>query len=137
VPLKVAAKSSGVPRASISCARLVLSQGTDNEIKGVLDAKLGLLSTAKVIRKRASSDALNELRNHKRAWGEDNNRRENHRARTDLWAKLGPALRSISELPDPLDMVKVIKANHARVSTLNEYLPKAMMWLTEFSNVWK
>lgn len=132
-----AALQYGLSRHVVSAARLILEHGSPEDIKGVEESKIGFLATARKVRDLLPPDLV-EARKLKYQNGGDMSlkMREELHAKATLWAKLGPAVRSLTELPLPSDMVSVVRASNKREESINLYLATAAKWLEEFTHEW-
>lgn len=124
-----------VSRHSILHARTVLEHGTAQELMDVTTGKLGLTIAYRAIRDRMSPEEREKLK--KRHAPPSTQAREKYSGEAAIWAKLGPALRGLSELPSPQDVIKVITAHKARETTVTQHLDAASNWMEEFVNAWK
>lgn len=131
-----AAAQFGVSRSSVTQARTVLEFGSPQDIADARSGKIGVRTLADKIRKDLPPETKGELR--KRA-GKTLTANHLVALATDklLWAKLGPALRTFSELPHPKELISVVKGNNGRKRIINLYLHNATNWIEEFTNEWK
>ena len=131
-----AAAQFGVSRSSVTQGRTVLEFGTPQDIADVRNGKIGVRTLADRIRKNLPPETKEELR--KRV-GKTLTANHLVALATDklLWAKLGPALRTLSELPHPKELISVVKGNNGRKKIINMYLRNATNWIEEFTNEWE
>jgi hypothetical protein len=130
------AKRLNVGRATTTQARIILEFGSEQDIADARSGAKGLRPLADEIRKTFSEETKEKLR--KRTGGALS---PNHKSllRTDqaLWAKLGAALRNLSELPKPKELIHVVRHNGTRILTVRQRLLNAANWIEEFNNEWK
>lgn len=117
--------------AMMSCAILVLKNGTEEEIEGVRNGQIAITQLAKKLRLRIP----------------DGQKVRKPPARTDeqdaqlksdvaIWNQLRNALDAICGLPQPADVIKSVRRNGARRDVIDKNIMTAFSWLTEFSDAW-
>lgn len=130
------AKRLGVGRATTTQARIILEFGTEQEIIDARSGEKGLRPLADEIRKRFTETTKEDLR--KRTGGALS---QHHLTllQTDqaLWSKLGEALRNLSGLPKPEELIRVVRHNNTRRREVKKHLLNAATWMEEFTNEWK
>lgn len=131
-----AALQNNVSRDVVSEAKLILSYGSVEEIKAVETGASSITPIAAKIRRALPAETREAYRKRHVNGIYTEDRRANLHAKAILWAKLGPALRGLTELPLPSDMVKVVKGNGIREGSVNQYLNTATKWLEEFNHEW-
>lgn len=129
--LSEAAKRSDASRDSVGEAYLLLRYGTEEEITSVENNLLALNIAASAIRLRVPAVERERKSPHK-------NCEHTHRAELEaaIWAKLRRVLDDINAMPQPADVVAIVRKNQRRAQTLNTKLIAAYGWITEFSDAW-
>lgn len=131
-----AAKSLGTSRSATTVARVILEFGSDQDREDAYSGKLGLRTLADKIRKNLPPEIREGIK--KRTGGALS---EGHlyMLRTDkvLWAKFGLALRNLSELPHPRELILVVNSNRQRKRAVRMLLHNAASWIEEFTNEWE
>lgn len=130
-----AAKTLKVSRSSVTVARVVLEFGNDLDREDAYAGKVGLRTIADRIRKGLSPEVKEELR--RRTGGTLSEGRIHHlKTDSNLWTKLGQALRSISELPHPKELIAVVNGNSTRKRFVRANLHNVAKWIEDFNNEW-
>ena len=129
------ADKMGISRSSISVARLILEFGSSSDIDAASSGRIGLRTLASRIRMLIPQPQRDELKTRTGVWTDS--RREKLGEEAILWGKLGPALRGLTELPRPYDMIEVITRNAMREDATNQHLEIAAKWMEEFTNEWR
>jgi hypothetical protein len=129
------ADKRGVSRGSATHAKMILEFGTEEEITQAKEGFIGLKHLRDDIMKRLPPEQIKEIRARNGAFSETA-RRSRHSG-AELWARLSPMLKGVTLLPDPDDMVKIVKASHSREKSVNQYLNAASLWIKEFENAWR
>lgn len=131
-----AAKNLGASRSATTVARVILEFGSDQDREDAYSGTIGLRTLADRIRKDLPSEVREGIK--KRTGGALS---EGHlyMLKTDrvLWAKLGLALRSLSELPHPSELILVVNSNRQRKQLVHKLVHKATKWIEEFTNEWE
>lgn len=131
-----AAKLLNVSRTAVQGARIILEQGTPEEIAAADGGHLGIRTTADAIRQgiTASERAKNRLiPSHKK--GDSPKAYEKQRFNADIWGQLRDALTNINGLPAPADVAKIAKQMD-RSNLVDRTLSNAMTWIKDFEDVW-
>lgn len=128
------AKEAGLSRGVVGQARLILERGTAQQLADALEGKVGISHTFNDIRAKLNQNDLTKLRTRGPVWTP--HRRENLLGEASLWGKLGPALRGLSELPNPHDVIAVVRKNAVREAAVVAHLDAASQWMEEFANAW-
>lgn len=126
-----AAKRCDSNRCSTGEAFLILKHGTEQEIADVENNTAALGSTVRDIRTRvAAADRTRKpgLKNDEQLHGLALN--------ASIWAKLRDALDGINGLPQPKDVIAIVRRHRVREEMLNKKLIAAYGWITEFSDAW-
>ncbi len=123
-----------VSRSSVTLARLILEYGTAAELDAASNGDIGLRTLGDTIRERLPPDDRERLK-HKTSVYTDA-RRENIKAQAELWAKLNSALKNLSNLPQPIDVIGVVKSNAMRENAVNAQIDIVAKWMEEFANEW-
>lgn len=128
------AAAKGISRSTIAQAKIILEFGTASELSSALSAEIGLRTLADTIKKRMTPEQRKEFRNRNGARTEKF--LNQLRAKADLWSTLGPALRTLAELPNANELVPMIRSNSSRIKSVDQYLGTAAKWMEEFANAW-
>lgn len=134
VPAQKAADDADVSRSSVTAARLILEFGSEDDIASVEFGKVGFRTLALKIHDTLTEEMRASLKRRAGLWTMD--RREKLSGEAELWARFSPALRHLTELPKPADIVSVVKSNVMREAVVDQHISAALSWLTEFSNGW-
>jgi hypothetical protein len=122
-----AAEMVNVSERTVARAKLVLQEGTPEEIKAADHGTSSLTALAEKIAKRRPPQKIPEAPRSKRA--------ENTRVRVQLWAQLSGAFDNIRNLPRPEDVAAQMRA-HGVARHINGDLARTLRWLEEFSHAW-
>ena len=131
-----AASILGVSRDTVTNAKLILAEGTADEIEAVEQGKRGVRAVSDEIRSRNPHDRRQakagqpQIRTVK-----SDNRFKAQQVNAKLWQELRSALISIGHLPKASDMA-IIARNVSRGDIVEENLAHAIEWLTEFHTAW-
>lgn len=115
----------------ISEALILLKHGTEQEIDDVTSGKVGLKRTIHSIRKRAP-----EVRLPGKTPVKGKEALEEMKMDGAVWVELRDALKAITGLPRPADVVRIVKKNGQRTEVVDRHLMAAFGWITEFSDEW-
>jgi hypothetical protein len=126
--------AKGISRSTVTQARVVLEFGTAAELSQGINAEVGLRTLADTIKKRMTPEQLKSMRSRNSAQSE--RYRSKVRANADLWGTFGPALLTISRLPDVNDVISIVRSNATRIKAVNANVDAAAKWMEEFSNAW-
>lgn len=129
------AKAAGVSRSAVTEARLVLEFGTDQQKEDALNYRVGIRTIAKAIRKSLPD---RERRGRKRNGPKPTDPEYLEGIRTDmeLWTRFSVAIKNLSQMPNTLDMLRVLNANSQRKRSAEQYINTATKWLEDFANEW-
>jgi hypothetical protein len=133
ITVEDAARMHIVSRGAVKYARMILMYGSVDDVKAI-ESGAGLTPVAEKIRTKMTPEELALLK--KRSGVITDKRRENLQTDTILWGKFSPMLRGLTELPSPVDMLKVITTSGRREETVSKHLSIAIDWLQEFNNAW-
>lgn len=137
IPITDAAKRHGISRRVTTQARLILEYGTVKDAENIQSGKASIEATASRIRNSLSPEVREEYQKRYANGGAYTPaRRSQLHEKATLWAKLGPALRGLSEMPRAIDAVALSRELGPRANTVNQYLPTAFKWLEEFNHEW-
>lgn len=128
----VAAEYGATP-STVSQAIVILQHGTEEEIAGVESGERGLRVVYDDVCKRVSVKDRYAARLQPKLSAERKAQSTQERL---VWTNLRQALALIGSLPQPKDVVKIVKRNHARTATLDRSILDAFSWLSEFSDEW-
>lgn len=129
--LAEAAETVGVNRSSISSAVLVLTFGTEEEIKAIESGALALESTADAVRARTPAAERAKARRNPTQTVLIKDARE---VDASVWGHLREALDAITSLPSPKDTATIVRKNNMRIEHVNRKLLAAIEWIKEFEN---
>lgn len=127
-------KAYGVAPASLSAARLIFEHGTPEEISKCRSGEWGVRDIAREIRKRLPPEIRAELQGRNGKFTQL--RRELLQTDSLVWAKLGPAITVLAEMPSPKDAVVIAKSSGKRKELTLRHLNTALEWLMEFEYEW-
>ncbi len=131
-----AAEILNISRDTIQSAKIVLNEGTAEEIHAVEQGKRGVNLLAQEIRERNPRDRNEDRRGIPLArTAKLENKLKTQQINAKLWQELRGALLSIGNLPKASDMA-VIARNVSRGDTVDQNLAHAIIWLTEFQISW-
>lgn len=135
-----AAELMGVHRTSVQHAKLVLHEGTPEEIEAVKNGSIGVKTVANQIRSRIPEDQRKQMRETGISIvGKNPQRLQTQAVQAELWRKFRQALEHLTELPLPTEIVSIArnydKRNNGKV--VAKRLSSALQWLTEFRDAWE
>jgi hypothetical protein len=129
--MEEAARREGSKRTSVTDAHLILKYGTEQEIASVEAGISPLGAVASAVRLRVPKEDRPsrppQLPHHVN---------ENREYDAQLWGKLRDALDTLTSLPIPEDMMKIIRKNAMRTEHVGRKVLTAHTWLEEFVNAW-
>lgn len=121
----------GVNKSTIADARRVLEEGTQEQIAEVKAGKTGVTQAAKSIRaKRTPEEKENVQSDQVQAHS------ERMQMQAQLYSSTRDALDALSGLPNPAEVVKIIRYNKKQATRIETKIQPALKWLQEFSNAW-
>lgn len=131
-----AASLLNIATGTVDCAKVVLRDGTREEIEAIESGRASVSPTAKQIRKRApkkqpkkkKTAALSQT-------GKNPERIERRRINAEIWGHVRDALTHLTSLPLPADVVSIARAND-RAGLIDERLAQSLNWLKDFENEW-
>lgn len=132
--VKETAAEFGISEAMVTMSLVILEYGTKQEIEAALATDIGVVPLANKIRASFSPEVRKARQGRNGVWSHD--RKDKLKQQAELWAQLGPSLKSLATLPHINDMVEVVSGNTGREHTVNETLETALNWLKEFANAW-
>ncbi len=128
--LREAAELVNVNKDTVSDARLVLAEGTPEEIRAVEQGTGAVSTLAKQI--RAGDD--HEKR---KAYKPGNAIAHAQNVNAEIWSQFRDALNLLAGLPHPDDVLKSVSGgSRSKTAIVSDRLPVALQWLTDFSNLW-
>jgi hypothetical protein len=133
ITLSSMAERAGIDRSTLKNAKVLVEFGSIADLFEVTSGKIGLHPIADRIKATLTDEQRKQLKQTS-TWNA--NRRKNLQEGAALWAKLGPALTALVELPKPQDMVEIVKSNTMRENSINQNLDAATKWLEEFAHEW-
>lgn len=124
--------------STIQEAKTVLARGTADEVKAVQEGRVAASTIAKQIRANATP-----AQRQKRAdsslgsIGKNPQRIENQRINAEIWARLDAALDGLTNLPNPGEVVAIVRGNASRTRAADARLDRSLKWLEEFAHEWR
>lgn len=129
---EAAAKEYGITNTMLlSCAILILKNGTEEEIEGVASGRLPITQLSKQIRLRLPPDQRN-----RKAPARTVEQDAQVKSDAAIWRELRDALNAICGLPRPSDVIKSVRRHSVRKDVIDKNIMTAFTWLTEFSDAW-
>jgi hypothetical protein len=134
--------SLSLPDASKRCcanlrgaseAHLILKHATPEQIAKAEAGELSLQGLATTIRSIVPPEVRKANRKQLRQ-GEDT--MSIARTEAAIWNGLRGALEAISSMPQPTDVISIVRKNAMRGEAVNRNLMTAFTWITEFSDEW-
>ena len=136
VPLTQVAEEAGLSRGSVNKARVIILYGTEDEIAQFKSGAYGLSDIYRRVKKHMTEEQIKEVLDRRFAGIRSEKFMTVSEQDTALWGDLRPALKSLTSLPSPKEMVGVVLRNRGREGTVNELLETATAWLMEFEHEW-
>lgn len=131
-----AAQLLGVSRDTIVNAKLILAEGTPEEIQSVELGKRGVRGLSDEIRRRDPRDRQKDKAGQPaKSTVNTVNQYKTQQVNAKLWQELRGALLSIGNLPRASDMAAIARSV-SRGDVVDENLDHAIAWLTEFQISW-
>lgn len=118
---------------SVSAATLILQEATPEEYAALMAAEIGMRDLADKIRTRMPKGELRKARQKIVLSQTETERLEFEKK---VWADLRRALEAISGMPQPVDVVKIVRRNRVRGAIVDRHLMTAFQWITDFSDAW-
>jgi len=132
-----AATLLNVSRETVKRARIVINEGTPEEIAAVEAGEASVSTIARDIRAKVPVSKRIAKRNGKLSdAGKNPERIENQRVNAEVWKRLRGALDDLTSLPLPADVAELVSAQVKRTDLVNAKLPSALKWIEDFSNAW-
>lgn len=126
-----AAKQCGVNLVTVWNVRIILQFGSPEQIASMRAGQATIRSMVKEVRKLVPKKS----RTHNTPAIP-----KNILARNDLdaqmWTSLGDAIKNLTSLPRPADVVAMVRRNGQRKELVQSKLLDALNWITEFSDAW-
>jgi hypothetical protein len=129
-----AAKILNISRDTVLNAKVILGEGTPEEIQSVEQGKRGVGALAAEIRARNPSDRTSKGSDHGNTIRKSNAIKA-QQMNAKLWQNLRGALEALGNLPKASNMA-IIARNISRGNTVDETLDHAVEWLIEFQTAW-
>lgn len=124
---EVAEKLDISPR-TLTDAKVVLNEGTDEEIRAADEGRKSAKALAAEIRARAPD------KHH--AKGRTPERINNQQMNAQIWNNLREGLTLLGGLPLPADVVRIARQYDKRTDVISARLPQTLNWLKEFAHEW-
>lgn len=132
-----AAELLNVSESSVTDAGTVLRDGTAEEVSAIEAGAAAASTTAKQIRAKMPVEKRAKKRDEPLSQsGKNPERIQRQQMHADIWAKLSDAIIGLTALPVPRDVVAIVNGNVNRRRVINDRLPRALQYLTEFSDAW-
>ena len=126
-----AATAAGAKLGTVQEALMVLRLGTAEQIEAARSGSVAMRPIVDVLRQQAKGDST-PVR--PQAFSKDTEERRGAEAR--VWQHLSVALEELTSLPNPADVVAIVRKHRMRVDATNRKLIDALNWITEFSDAW-
>lgn len=124
-------------RSSVTEARLILMFGTEEQIRLAREGEISLYKMSHLVRERMPFELRVQHRHKALVGSYTQTRREINLADAATWARLGPSVTALTELPSPKEMVAFVRAKRQRKLVIEKHLERATLWLMEFEHEWK
>lgn len=129
-----AASLLGVSRDTVIQAKIVLNEGTEEEIKAVDEGKASASTTAEKIRAR---NPINRQKGKSVPHTDKVAAKfEQQRINAMLWGTFRDALTGLTSLPTPADVARIARYID-RTGLVDARLDQSLNWLTEFAHEWR
>lgn len=125
---------SGVSRAAITMARIILEYGSAQDMLNLTSGSIGLKSLADTVKARLTPEQRLIIK--KRQGAHSEKHRENMKSDAEMWAKLQPILNNFSSFPKPEDVLRIVRAHRKRRETVAQHIESAANWMEAFYNGW-
>lgn len=131
------AKTLGISRHTIQRGKVVLAEGSPEEIKAVEQGNASVGTLFDKIKNRRPHDRRNSQKGQSVArTAAVNDHINTQRRNAQIWRGLSDALIALTSLPKPIDVVRVARGNVKQVNVVDERLFKSLQWLKDFSHEW-
>lgn len=134
--LAQAAELLNVNKSSVSDAKKVLAEGTEEEIQAVRDGRAAVSTIADGIRAKVPPEK--RARDRERglsAAGKNPERIHNMQLKAKLWGELREALNNLTNMPRAADVVAIARTLD-RTGLVDARILDALEWLKDFADVW-
>lgn len=132
-----AANLLSVSRDTVFNAKTVLRGGTPEEIEAIQSGEAAVATIARQIRKQVPKEKRAKDRAEPIAQsGKNPERIQRQQMQAEIWAQLSEAILGLTALPAAADVVEIVNGNLNRKRVVKDRLPRALQWLTEFSDAW-
>ena len=133
-----AARLLNVSPDSVHKAKIVLKEGTAEEIEAVRRGDASVHTIAKQIRKGQSPEKRKARRDEALAQtGKNPERIQRQQMHAELWARLSDALLGLTSLPLPSDVAEIVAGNVSRRRVVDDRLSRSLQWLKDFEHEWR
>lgn len=118
---------------TVSCARTVLREGTEAEIKAIECGDATVNTVAREIRRKTPAESRAVSKREIQA-----RRTQTTQMQADIWQRLKEALEHLTSLPLPSDVVLIARNKDKRSNgaAINHKLKPSLEWLKEFDHAW-
>jgi hypothetical protein len=132
-----AAKVMGVHKSQLDDARIVLAEGTTEEIAAVNAGQESVTMLRQDIRAGLTPKERAAKRSPAATKAAQAASAQTNQMKARIYGQVRDGITALSTLPRPPDVVRTVKtvANHDQKITA-EIINRALVWLTEFSNEW-
>ena len=131
--MEVAAERAGSKLSTVQEAVSILRFGTAEEIVGVEAGTMSMRDVGDAIRKRVPKEERWAVKHKPIAAPRIVETRE---FESEVWSKVRQALDILTGLPNPDDVMNIIKKHPQRTETTSRKVLTAHTWLEEFVNAW-
>lgn len=137
ITISDAAELLNVSRSLVHEAKTVLTQGTHEEIEAAEKGEAAVGTLGRQIRASVPKTKRAKIREQSLSHaGKNPERIQRQQMQAEIWAKLSDALSGLSALPLPADVMEIVNNNVNRRRFVDDRLPRAVQWITEFSDAW-
>lgn len=128
-----AAKKFSTNRTAVSECVLIITSGTAEDIRRAESGEVSLRVVAREVRERVP---VAERKEKRPPLTKNKQLAEQVAMESRLWQRVRDAFDAISGLPQPSDVIALIKKNPMRTAQTDKKLIAAFSWITEFSDGW-
>lgn len=134
ITVEDAADEVGIGRSGPTLARIVLRFGTAADLANVLEGKLSLRTVHDEVKKRMTPEQMADLKVRNNKW--TTKRRALEGSESQVWSELSDILKRLGGLPQPEDVINIVRRNNVRKMYVNQQIYAAAKWMEEFLEHW-
>jgi hypothetical protein len=121
-----------IAKQTLNSARIALKRATIKELSLIEAGTLRVWSISRQIRRERAANRdipMNQI-------GKNPEKIQRQKLRTEVWRRLRDGLEGLTNLPNPRDVVTIVRSTGSGINLVDRKLLKAQEWLGEFCDEW-